>query len=416
MSKSIKIILLFLVVAGVVSAGVYFGTRNTGMAIPAPEGEETTLPIGQFEGDTTGSLPTETNTSSTNGGILIGEKLGEVVEVLGARILYKDPVLGFTLAPDGQIILVDRKGLIVSVSASGDKKELNNSEIDNPLEVVFSSDAKKILLTYGKNTAPQFSVYDVASSTWQPILANTVATIRPGTHEVIYLYEKTGVKNLFVWDLDKPKSTPQQISSLQIEDPLISWKDKNTLLINERPSAYTKGTLLAFDLSKKTVEPIIKDRHALHSIWNASGTIGLAFYGDNTYRGGTLRLYGKDGSDGSKLSLLTLPEKCSFLNEKSLLVSETTTTTALDGPKNELYCAIPKNSQTFKLAIMPDDYFRGITTTNDDLVRINLDSGSLNAVFSPSDSQIEMYKLFAGEKEIYFLNRNNDALYSVPNR
>lgn len=405
-------------VAGVVGAGVYFGTKGSVSPAPISGREETALPVGQPGDESGDGFPAGTRGTSTEG-VIAGEKVGEVVEVLGTRILYKEPVLGFSPTQDGRIILITKKGLVVSVSSSGESKELNNSEIENPLEVTFSNDGKKVLLSYGKNTAPQFSVYDVASSTWQPVLANISATIRPKTHEVVYLYEKAGVKNLFTWDLDKPKSAPQQISSLQIEDPILLWRDKDTLLIHERPSAYTKGTLIAFDLSKKIVEPLIKDRFALHSLWNDAGSTGLAFYGDNTYRGGTLRLYSKDGSEGSKLSLLTLPEKCSFFHGETFFSTstpKTSTTTSAGTQRNELYCAIPRNSQTFKLAIMPDDYFRGATVTNDDLVKINLEDGSLGVIFSPTDAPIEIYKVFAGEKEIYFLNRNNDALYAVSNK
>ncbi len=406
-------------VAGVVGAGVYFGTKNPSPAPGIVGGEETTLPVGQ-SGEN--GLPLEGGLGSTNstasGTITEGNKLGEVVDVLGARIIYKEPVVGFAPTPAGEIILVNKKGVVVSVSSSGEIKNLNNSEIENPLEAIFSTDGKKILLTYGKNTAPQFSVYDIASSTWQPILANVAATIKPKTHEIVYLYEKTGLKNLFVWNLDKPKSTPLQISSLQLEDPVLSWRDGDTLLIQERPTAYTKGTILAFSLSKKTVLPIIKDKYALSSIWNDEGSSGLAFYGDNTFRGGTLRLYSKDGTEGSKLSLLTLPEKCSFFHS-SLYFSTTTpkvTTTTDIIPKNDLYCAIPRDSKTYKYAIMPDEYYRRVATTNDDLVKISLDDGSLSVVFSPAETQIEIYKPFATEKEIYFINRNNDALYAVPNK
>lgn len=411
MSKLIKIILIFLVVAGVVGAGVYFGTRGTTQPAPSTGGgEETSLPGVPSGGDLESTTSSQGATGSTEGGSQAGEKVGEVVDVLGAKILYKEPVLGFSPTQEGGIILVNKKGVVVSIDPSGEKRELNNSEIDNPFSVVFSTDSKKILVSYGKISTPQFSVYDVASSTWQPILANVAATIRPSTYEVVYLYEKNGLKNLLLWDLKKPKSTPQQISSFQIEDPILSWKDKDTLLINERPSAYIKGSILAFSLSKKTVTPLIKDKYALHSIWNNGGSVGLAFYGDNTYRGGALRLYGKSGEEGSKLSLLTLPEKCSFTN---YFATTTATTTQAD---NNLYCAIPRNSQTFKLAIMPDDYFKGTTITEDDLVKINLESGSLGVVFSPTDNPIEMYKISAGEKNVYFLNKNNDALYSVPNK
>lgn len=411
MSKSIKIVLIFLVVAGVVGAGVYFGTRETPQPAAPAGGEETALPgVPTGEGSGTATGGAQGSSTGAEGGAQTGEKVGEVVDVLGAKILYKEPVLDFSPTQDGGIILVNKRGVVVSISASGEKKELNNSEVDNPLSATFSTDSKKILVSYGKSSAPQFSVYDVASSTWQPILANVAATIRPSTYEVVYLYEKNGLKNLLLWDLKKPKSTPQQISSFQIEDPILSWKDKDTLLINEKPSAYVKGSILAFSLSKKTVTPLIKDKYALHSIWNNGGSTGLAFYGDNTYRGGTLRLYGKNGEEGSKLSLLTLPEKCSFAYSST---TSTATTTQAD---NSLYCSIPRNPQTFKLAIMPDDYLKGTTVTEDDLVKINLETGSLEIVFAPADSKIEMYKIIAGEKDIYFLNRNNDALYSAPNK
>lgn len=408
MSKTIKIILIFLVVAGVVGAGVYFGTLKTPAPTTTPEGEQTSLPQVQPGESGSGNIPSGEGAGTTGTEAQPGTKFGEVVDFLGAKILYKQPVLDFARTPEGGVILINKKGTIVSISPSGEEKELNNSEIDNPLSATFSTDAKKILVSYGKPSTPQFSVYDTASSTWQPILANVAAAIRPESHEIVYLYEKTGLKNLMLWDLKKPKSTPQQISSLQIEDPVLSFKDKDTLLISERPSAYIKGSILAFSISKKTVTPLIKDKYALHSIWNNGGTTGLAFYGDNTYRGGSLRLYGKGGEEGSKLSLLTLPEKCSFFT------APLATTTA--PVSNYLYCAIPRNSQTFKLAIMPDNYFKGAAITEDDLVKINLDDGSLNAVFSPADNPIEIYKISAGEKEVYFLNRNNDALYSVPNK
>jgi hypothetical protein len=268
MSKSIKIILIFLVVAGVVGAGVYFGTRGTTQPTPSTGGgEETSLPGVPAGGDLDPSTSSQGANGSTEGGAQVGEKVGEVVDVLGAKILYKEPVLGFSPTQDGGIILVNKKGVVVSIDPSGEKKELNNSEIDNPLSAVFSTDSKKILVSYGKVSAPQFSVYDVASSTWQPILSNVAATIRPSTYEVVYLYEKNGLKNLLLWDLKKPKSTPQQISSFQIEDPVLSWKDKDTLLINERPSAYVKGSILAFSLSKKTVTPLIKSYYIARAVY-----------------------------------------------------------------------------------------------------------------------------------------------------
>lgn len=415
MSKAIKIILIFLVVAGIVGAGVYFGTKTQTPIGGVVGGGETALPGDRIGED---GLPIEEGLVGSNEPVAGDIKFGEVVEVLGARIIYKEPVVGFSPTPDGGVVLINRKGVVASVSPSGEIKNLNNSEIENPLEAVFSFDGKKALLTYGLNTAPQFSVYDVASSTWQPILANVAATIRPKTHEVVYLYEKTGVKNLFIWDLSKPKSIPQQISSLQVEDPLLYWRDGDTLLIQERPTAYTKGTLLAFSLSKKTVFPIITDKYAFNSIWNDEGSSGLGFYGDNTFRGGALRLYSKDGLEGSRLSLLTLPEKCSFLHSPSYFSTTTikTSTTTVEVLKNELYCAVPRDSNTYKLAIMPDEYYRGSISTNDDLVKINLDDGSLGVVFSPLETPIEIHKPFATEKEIYFINRNNDALYVVPNK
>ena len=427
MSKTIKIILIFLAVAGVVGAGVYFGTRTDQVAgVPTGTDSGATLPSGQT-GETS-ELPIGENGSSSEatGGNLAGEDV--VTTVLGSKILYKEPILGFSPVADGGVILVTQKGVVASVSTTGETRELNNSEIENPLEVVFSNDGKKILLTYGKITAPQFSVYDVASSTWQPILANTTATIRPKTHEVVYLYEKMGTKNLFIWDLDKPKTTPQQISSLQIEDPILSWRDKDTLLINSRPSAYIKNTIIAFNLSKKTAIPLIKDEYALSVVWNDLGSMGLAFYGNETYRGGNLRIRLAGGEESSKLTVTTLAEKCSFFHPRSYFEMATTSvvktkvatsTSASTTPthsQNELYCAFPRDTKAFESAILPDEYYRGSLVMSDDLVKINLDDGSLGYVFSPTEAQMDIYKPFSGENEIYFINRNNNFLYSVPNR
>ena len=419
MSKSIKIVLIFLVVAGVVGVGVYFGTKdNVQPGSPTTTEGETSLPGIQAGEQGTSELPTQTGTTGEQQEFTYNTP-EEVAPVAGTKILYKEPVLGFTPTADGGVLLVSKNGTIVSVSPSGDRKELNSSGIENALEATFSTDGKKILLTYGKNTTPQFSVYDVASSTWQPLLADTAASLRPKTHEVVYLYEKSGVKNLFLWNLDKPKSTPQQISSLQIEDPILSWKDKDTLLIQQRPSAYTKDTLLSFNLSKKIVTPIIQDKYALNSIWNEAGSSGLVFYGDNTYRGGALRLYLAGGEEGSKLTLVTLTEKCSFYHSAGFFSTSTPKTTASStalAQKNELYCAIPRDSKTFRYAILPDDFYRGTISTSDDLIKINLDDGSLGVILSPTDASLEIYKPFAGEKEIYFIDKRTGALYSVPNK
>jgi hypothetical protein len=85
-----------------------------------------------------------------------------------------------------------------------------------------------------------------------------------------------------------------------------------------------------------------------------------------------------------------------------------TSTTTLN-----LYCAVPRDQDTFGVARLPDEYDQKMLFTADDFYRINTTSGALSTVFSNTNLTLDATDLKIANGILFFVNRYDQKLYAI---
>ncbi|GAF81508.1 unnamed protein product, partial [marine sediment metagenome] len=107
----------------------------------------------------------------------------------------------------------------------------------------------------------------------------------------------------------------------------------------------------------------------------------------------------KDGSNETSIDISGLVEKCVW---------------SLDN--RTIFCAVPKNiSET---EILPDDFYKGSFTSDDEFWKINLETGVKTILLEPWEKGERIYDaidLFLSPLEdyLFFVNKKDGLLYSI---
>jgi len=321
-------------------------------------------------------------------------------------IISNDPALNYFVDAANTVTLVKPDGTIESIT-NNKASVLSSSVVSNIINTAFSYDGKKIFITYQVGTTTQSSVFDLASRSWAHLPNGILSPAwSPVNYQIAYLVPiNSGSETLTTIDAGTVNAKPAAVATLALEDMLLQWPNKNTVVLSDRPSAFTEGSVWLFDLPSKTLSSAAYENLGTESIWDASGS-ALIFSANSNNAGGQLAF--RDASGAQKtLSFTTLPSKCTFAT--SLNASGTTNSSPL------IYCAIPSDTNTFSVARLPDEYDQDIYFTNDNFYRIDTGAGSLNQIFSFSDANqnIDATHLKVFNNILFFVNRYDQKIYAL---
>jgi hypothetical protein len=190
-----------------------------------------------------------------------------------------------------------------------------------------------------------------------------------------------------------------------MEDVTVQWPSKNNMIISDRPSAYTTGSIWLFNVSSKTLSPVVYENLGMESLWNASGSALLFSAGSNN-AGGELTFKNASGTEKT-LSFATLPSKCVF--------GPSTAASGTANPSVLIYCAVPRDQNTFSIARLPDEYDQNVYFTDDDFYRMDAGTGSLNQIFSfgTAGLSIDATRVKAFNNILFFINRYDQKIYAL---
>jgi hypothetical protein len=417
----IAIIVFLLVAAGIV---FYFLSR-------AGRGGITTT-------GTTGSLPSSTTQTFPSGGSGQGGSVGSSTTGGNAAsstfgIVSNDPTLDYFVDAKNSTTLIEPNGSIETV-ANGTTTILSSTTIPNIVSASFSYDGKKILVNSVGSTAVQTSVFDIATKSWLQLVPGMKSPVwSPSGYQIAYLNPgNLGTETISLETITATSAKTAPLQTLSMEDSSLQWPNKNTLVITDRPSAFATEAALSFDIGAKTVAPLVVDYPGLESVWTGpSPMTGLVFSGNAGYQGGSLLLENSTGSPET-LTFTTLPTKCAFHNDvatttqtiaasstkprassatsaaSTTLITLVTTTTTLN-----LYCAVPRDQNTFGVARLPDEYDQKMFFTSDDFYRVGILSGTLSPIFSDPARTLDATDLKVFNGILFFVNRYDQKLYAI---
>jgi hypothetical protein len=201
---------------------------------------------------------------------------------------------------------------------------------------------------------------------------------------------RVGVGNVF--DFQKKKLTQVFVS------PFSEWLpisfDGKTAVIETKPSQNVPGYLYSVNIANGRMEKIIGGINGLTAL--PSPNLQKILYSESGRGGITLHIYDRKTGGVLNLALQTIPEKCVW------------------NPENTgLYCAIPI---TLPSAEYPDDWYQGNISFNDEVWKIDANTGDSIILFSPSvfgkkNFDMKNLTLSLSGKYLFFTNKNNSILW-----
>lgn len=370
--------------------------------------------IGGLPEQTGGSLPIVTNqqfpvggSSTTTSFNASGANTSSSSSKFG--IVSNDPALDYFVDAANTVTLVKPDGTIESL-VNNTTVVLSSSVVSDIITASFSHDGKKVLLSYQVGTSTRTSVFDVPSKTWSHFPDGMLSPVwSPINYQVAYLTSSnSGFETLMTIDAAATSTKPVTIAPLAMEDMSLQWPNKNTIIVSDRPSAFTAGSIWSFDIPSKTLSSVVYEALGSESIWSASNT-ALLFSASPKNDGGQLSFRNATGSQNILFSK-TLPSKCAF----GPTTASSTATSSIN-PFGMIYCAIPSDQGTFSLARLPDEYEQKIYFTNDAFYSINTDTGELEEVFSYSlaNLNLDAMKMKVFNNILFFINRYDQKVYAL---
>ena len=379
-----------IIIGGVIAFGYFFGgsrggddttssDSSTGLPPSAP-------PIG------TPAQPTPPVTGTPPGTPLPAGQLA---------IVSENQVKSFFVDQQGTVTLVQPDGQIAKITGS-QTNVLSATAIATLMSVSFSSDGQKIAVTFGDRRAPQASIFDVTSRSWQPPAAVfDRASWSPSGQRFLYLTNKNNASVLTVLDASNSKAKPQDLFTLHQQDLVPHWVGANEILLTERSSAFARSSAWILNTAEKTLSPLAEEQRGLEMLWHPSSSRGLSFVGNTNNRGGALNLINNQGKVIRRFTFTTFPQKCVF---------ETAIGTST---QQFLYCAVPRDQEALGNVPLPDAYQKRAFFTLDDFYKIDLASGAIETIFTDINQDIDADEVMLIGKRLYFVNRFTGKLYAL---
>ncbi|MBI4087660.1 MAG: hypothetical protein HY434_02410 [Candidatus Liptonbacteria bacterium] len=331
-------------------------------------------------------------------------------------LVAQNPAADFFVDRENNVIIVQPDGQVVKVT-KGEPVVLSSSVIAGLISAEFSYDGKKVLASFGDPSAPQASVFDVASKSWQPLpLGAESAVWSPTSHQIAYFKEGADYKSLLVLNVSKTTTKPQELAKLRVQDVSLNWVRQSHILLVEKSSAAVTGAMWMYDTASGKLT-LVSEGLGLQSFWNETSTnVGLVFSAARSGHGGILSLIDALGNVVKRLRLATLPSKCAFGREQTMPQTSDAASSSspnASGSSDVLYCAVPRDANAFSKARLPDDYSKKALFTADDLYKIDLSQGNIMPIFNDESQLFDASNLKVFGQNLFFVNRLDSKVYAV---
>lgn len=374
----IIIIVLIVLLAGVISASIYFGrktteqTSNQGTEQIQPEQEET---------------ESTKNTAVKN--ISLDPILAPIVD--HRKIKYYSPA-------NSQLYQSNLDGSIPA--------KISDLVLSNFLKIIWSPDKTKFIYSSEQNDQIKKYLYEIASGQAKPLNEN-IQNIAwsPDSSKIAYYYYNSQSQENNISTADPDGANWKNIFKTKIKELIIEWPSQDKISLRTRPSGLAQTVLYLLEPQTGRLTKILDEIYGFTVNWSPKGDKFI--YSSTNERGNRLKLNLFDlASQKTKtIGLSTIPEKCVWSQDNQTI-----------------FCAIPHNESGYDELpcpadkTLPDDWYKGSFTTSDDFFKINLQTNEKNLLLRADqkyDFDAEALSLTPAENLLFFLNKKDNLLYSL---
>ncbi len=316
------------------------------------------------------------------------------------KIVSQEPVLDYWTASTSQeIFYVNSEGKIAKIGTP-QNTYLSEQTIKNINFILPSPDGQKVVFAFGNPHQPQFSIFDLASSTWSPLpLEIKSVAWSPEGKRLAAIINQNNQTDLVILDLAKYfSSDPKQktkastilIKNFSLQDLKMSWLRPDAMIFTDKPSNSVMGSAWRLDFPKPAspaFTEIVAPGNGLMIKW-LKEDLGLKFQNQQS------SLINWAGQTINNFSIMVLPDKCVLKSDS-------------------LYCFLFTSANP-KIN-WPDDYLQKSIYTIDAFYKFNLNNlVAPELIFAPTEGKIiDASDLKILGNQILFINRYDNQLYSL---
>lgn len=256
-------------------------------------------------------------------------------------------------------------------------------------EVIPSNSGLYALISFDYPQNTTYALFDSASTTWASLPRDiAAATWSPSDDRIAYI----NGTSLSIFNPRTGRS--EKITDLAVYDTSLFWYEADSIAILERSMNTLPVSLYSLSIKNKKIESLLNDTIGLSALFSPGSPTALLTTQDGAARQASMWQKGTYAPISD--ALLVIPEKCSFAG-------------------TILYCAAPYSHTKESFSI--EKYLKGGTYTLDKFMRIEVTPSStvrITELAKPLDLQVDATALFRSKDLLYFKNRYDNRIYSIP--
>lgn len=216
----------------------------------------------------------------------------------------------------------------------------------------------------------------------------------PAENKIVYQYydSQSGLNNISIANPDG--SEWKNIFQTRIKDLIVEWPATGWISLRSKPSGLAQSVVYALDAAGQNFQKLISETYGLTLNWSPIGNKALYSETDSQGKNLKLKLLDAISRTARELSFATLPEKCAWASDDQTI-----------------YCAVPTLIPSD--AVIPDDYYKGLTEFSDAFYRIDLTTGQVSLLAKASQIDAEQLSVSGSKDYLIFVNRKDGLLYSL---
>ncbi len=308
------------------------------------------------------------------------------------------PVVSAHFNDDNSILFYDFSGKLWRYKI-GDSKStsVEQTTVEDPAEVIWSLNGRNIIKAGLNQSDADFTFSDFNEQLFTNLRADikSAAFSPDGKKIAYYVSSGTSVNSLYTSDYDG-KNQKLLAGTLKLRDFDLSWPKNNTLGMASKPSGLITGDIWVLNTANsgitKLLDGSINALFGLETLWSPSGDSFIYSYVDSGGQNPKLAVY-KNGVSKNISNISTIVDKCAWAKDSI-----------------SVYCAIPQSWPSG--VILPDDYYKSVFLTADELWKINTETGEKNLI-SPIMVDVLSLDASVDDNSLIFILKNNNFLYKL---
>ncbi len=410
MSKK-NLILIVLAFTLIIIGGLIFFylSSNKTNNDPTNTTQTNTNPFGNTSQDKISTSSNNTSTQNT-------QNIEEITDLTKLVQIYKNPTSGsvFLLNKDNQNVIrfTDRAvGNIyeyVPEMQTGEIQRLTNTTVPKIQETVWSSTGNSLVLRYlddNTDNIVSFSSKIKIGSSSPDLLGEITGIflssnikqmiINPKGDKIFGLVDKSDKSGTYGFTTNLDGVGKKTIFDSPISYWNISWPKENIIAFNTKPNYKDVGLLYFFNTQTYSMDRILGNIMGMSALVNKDANLVAYSYSAN--KSFSLDVYDVINKISKNFKISTLAEKCVWGNSNTKV----------------LYCAVPKN---IVLDNYPDAWYQGLESFNDDIWKIDIETGATEAIYqTDSNGNIDIdafdLKISLDDTYLSFANKKDLSLW-----